>query len=61
MSNETNKKIKCPICDIDQEDLYLYHSHLRLFHSHEDLARFLAYGKKYNEKILVDDDLYKTI
>ena len=45
-SNKVNKKMK---------DLYLHYGHLRLFHSHEDLARFLAYGGKYDQ-ILVNND-----
>lgn len=50
LSNERNKKVKCPICNREQ------YRHLRLFHSHEELAKFLAFGEKYNDKILVDDD-----
>ena len=56
LSDEADKKMRCPICYREQEDLYLYCKHLMLYHSHEELARFLAFGEKYKDKVSVDDD-----
>jgi hypothetical protein len=53
---DVKEKLKCPICNKEQEDLYLYYGHLRLYHSHEELARFLAFGEQFDDKTLVDDD-----